>query len=309
MLIVSENENEVLKAIKYLLDLEKIEYEISNSFENTKDDKVIVITINEHELSINDNRDYLLITNKKIDIRDFKFKCNEIITNLIDSNIVYTKSQEEYLFRDGIYSLINNIILDFINDKTTDKIIYDLSCCKSTPNDWIFSFDSIAETYSWLNRKNHELVGDLKVIDITNQQLFNTFNDSDKEIRYLSEYIYLAKKGMNLSTIFVANKDEIQEKMKNRFFKILACNCGENVKTYFCDIDVLQRQEPQILDKIRDGINIYDDCVYRDTYKNELSLGYVDCKLETVKEYIELYNYLKENYSILLAKGGEYVGI
>ena len=64
-----------------------------------------------------------------------------------------------------------------------------------------------------------------------------------------------------------------------------------------------------ILDRARDGINIYDDCVYRDTYKNELSLGYVDCKLETVKEYTELYNYLKENYSILLAKGGEYVGI
>ena len=66
MLIVSENENEVLKAIKYLLNLEKIEYEISNSFKNTKDDKVIVVTINEHELSINDNRDYLLITNKLI---------------------------------------------------------------------------------------------------------------------------------------------------------------------------------------------------------------------------------------------------
>lgn len=184
-----------------------------------------------------------------------------------------------------------------------------MSCCKSAPNDWIFNFDSIAETYSWLNRKNHELVGDLKVIDITNKQLFNTFNDSDKEIRYLSEYIYLAKKGMSLSTIFVANKDEIQEKMKNRFFNILACKCGENVKTYFCDIDVLQRQEPQILDKIRDGINIYDDCVYRDTYKNELSLGYVDCKLETVKEYTELFNYLKEKYSILLVEGGEYVGI
>ena len=97
--------------------------------------------------------------------------------------------------------------------------------------------------------------------------------------------------------------------MKNRFFNLLARKCGENVKTYFCDIDVLQNLEPQILDRARDGINIYDDCVYRDTYKNELSLGYVDCKLETVKEYIELFNYLKEKYSILLVEGGEYVGI
>ena len=309
MLIVSENENEVLKSITYLLNQEKIEYETSNSFKDIKEDKVIIITSNEYELSSNNCNDCLIITNKKIDISDCSFKCNEIVTSLIESNLDFTRSQEEYLFRDGIYSVINNIVLDFINENTTDKIIYDLSCCKSAPNDWIFSFDSIAETYSWLNRKNHELVGDLKVIDITNKNLFYTFNDSDKEIRYLSEYILLAKKGMQLSTIFICTKNEIQEKMKNRFFNLLARKCGENVKTYFCDIDVLQSKEPQILDRARDGINIYDDCVYRDTYKNELSLGYVDCKLETVKEYTELYNYLKENYSILLAKGGEYVGI
>ena len=309
MLIVSENENEVLKSITYLLNQEKIEYETSNSFKDIKEDKVIIITSNEYELSSNNCNDCLIITNKKIDISDCSFKCNEIVTSLIESNLDFTRSQEEYLFRDGIYSVINNIVLDFINENTIDKIIYDLSCCKSTPNDWIFNFDSIAETYSWLNRKNHELVGDLKVIDITNKNLFYTFNDSDKEIRYLSEYILLAKKGMHLSTIFICTKNEIQEKMKNRFFNLLARKCGENVKTYFCDIDVLQSLEPQILDRARDGINIYDDCVYRDTYKNELSLGYVDCKLETVKEYIELFNYLKEKYSILLVEGGEYVGI
>ena len=309
MLIVSENENEVLKSITYLLNQEKIEYETSNSFKDIKEDKVIIITSNEYELSSNNCNDCLIITNKKIDISDCSFKCNEIVTSLIESNLDFTRSQEEYLFRDGIYSVINNIVLDFINENTIDKIIYDLSCCKSTPNDWIFNFDSIAETYSWLNRKNHELVGDLKVIDITNKNLFYTFNDSDKEIRYLSEYILLAKKGMHLSTIFICTKNEIQEKMKNRFFNLLARKCGENVKTYFCDIDVLQNLEPQILDRARDGINIYDDCVYRDTYKNELSLGYVDCKLETVKEYIELFNYLKEKYSILLVEGGEYVGI
>ena len=309
MLIVSENENEVLKSIAYLLNQEKIEYETSNSFKDIKEDKVIIITSNEYELSSNNCNDCLIITNKKIDISDCSFKCNEIVTSLIESNLDFTRSQEEYLFRDGIYSVINNIVLDFINENTIDKIIYDLSCCKSTPNDWIFNFDSIAETYSWLNRKNHELVGDLKVIDITNKNLFYTFNDSDKEIRYLSEYILLAKKGMHLSTIFICTKNEIQEKMKNRFFNLLARKCGENVKTYFCDIDVLQSLEPQILDRARDGINIYDDCVYRDTYKNELSLGYVDCKLETVKEYTELFNYLKEKYSILLVEGGEYVGI
>ena len=49
MLIVSENENEVLKSITYLLNQEKIEYETSNSFKDLKDDKVIIITRNEYE--------------------------------------------------------------------------------------------------------------------------------------------------------------------------------------------------------------------------------------------------------------------
>ena len=309
MLIVSENENEVLKSIVFLLNQEMIDYEISNNYLDKKDDKVIIISNNEYDLSNIDKRKFLIITDNKIDIRDYSVECNEIVTNLIGSNTDYTKSQEEYLFREGIYSVINNIVLDFINDKTPNKVIYDLSCCKNQPNDWVFKFNSIAETYAWLNRKNHELTDDLKVIDITNPILFNTFNDSDKEIRYLSEYIYLAKKGMNLSTIFVASRDQIKDKMKNRFFHILACRCGNNVKTYFCDIDVLEAQEPELLERIRDGINIYSDCVYRDTYKDELSLGYVDCKLEKVKEYTDLFNYIREKYSISLVEGGEYVRI
>ena len=185
MLIVSENENEVLKSIAYLLNQEKIEYETSNSFKDIKEDKVIIITSNEYELSSNNCNDCLIITNKKIDISDCSFKCNEIVTSLIESNLDFTRSQEEYLFRDGIYSVINNIVLDFINENTIDKIIYDLSCCKSTPNDWIFNFDSIAETYSWLNRKNHELVGDLKVIDITNNQILYEANGNRMFNHYL----------------------------------------------------------------------------------------------------------------------------
>lgn len=39
MLIVSENENEVLKSITYLLNQEKIEYETSNSFKDIKEER------------------------------------------------------------------------------------------------------------------------------------------------------------------------------------------------------------------------------------------------------------------------------
>ena len=36
-------------------------------------------------------------------------------------------------------------------------------------------------------------------------------------------------------------------------------------------------------------IYIYDDCVYKDTFDDELSLGIVDCKLESVHTYNEIY--------------------
>lgn len=309
MLIVSKNDNEVLKSIKYLFDQERMEYEVSSVFKNTAD-KVIFIIDNVDDVNYNIKSDILLVTNKKISLDNFSCKSNEIITKLVSDNKKYTKAQEEYLFRDGIYRIINNIVLDFISDKTINKLIYDTSCCKLEPTDWIFKFDSIAESYEWLSGKNKNIGEERKVIEISNNDYnFMTFNDSDKEINYLSEYIFLAKNGTKVSTIFVGDKEYIESKKKNRYFDILVRKCGENVKTYFCDIDVLSREEPILLEKIRDGVAIYGDCVYRDTFDDEFSLGVVDCKLESVKEYTEIFDYILDKYCVLLVEGGEYVGI
>lgn len=306
MLIVSKDENEVLKSIKYLLDQERMEYDIESSYKNNNYNKVILITNNINDIPNNIKEDLLIITDNKIDIKDITCKSNEIITKLINDNNSYTEAQEEYLFRDGIYSIINEIVLSFIKDNTIDKMIYDTSSCDIKPKDWIFKFDSLAESYAWLARKNSRVKVERKVIEIANDI---AFNDSDKEITYLSDYILLAKKGIKITTIYVGTKEDVEEKEKNRFFDMLARKCGENIKMYYCDINVLEEKEPELLNKIRDGLAIYDDCIYKDTFSSEFSLGIVDCKIESVNEYSDIFDYILDNYSVKLVEGGEYVRI
>ena len=304
MLIISKNDNEVLKSIKYLFDQERAEYVVAKKYKDGNYDKVIFITDNVEDIP-NVNTDILVVTNKKVNLSNFNCKSNVIVTKLVSDNNKYTKAQEEWLFRKGIYSVINSIVLNFINDNTIDKLVYDASYCRLQPTDWVFDFDSIAESYAWLSRKNSCIEHERKVFEIEGSPV--GFSDSDKEINYLSEYILLAKKGMKISMIYVGTHEYIRERMKNRFFDILVRKCGDNVKAYFCDINFLEKNEPEFLGKMRDGIAIYDDCVYRDTFDSEFSLGVVDCKLESVKEYTNIFNYIKEKYSVLIVEGGEYV--
>ena len=306
MLIISRDNNEVLESVRYLFDQEKIEYNYSNEYTGQKDNKIIFITDNSENTPDNVAGDLLIITNKRVNLKKYSNLSNAIITKLVSDNKKYTMAQSEYLFRYGIYSIVNQLVLDFINDKTIDKMIYDTSSCQLEPTDWVFSFDSIAESYAWLSRRNRNMEKERKVIEISSP---NTYNDSDKEINYLSEYIPLAKKGMKISTIYIGTKEDIEKKKQNRYFNILTRKTGENVKTYFCDINILKGREPELFNKIKDGIAIYEDCVYKDTFDSEFSLGIVDCKLKSVKEYSDIFDYILSNYCVLLVEGGNYVGI
>ena len=306
MLIISKSENEVLKSIKYLFIQEKIDFEFSFKYKNNNYNKIIFITNDINEIPKKIKKDVLIITDRVIDIKNISFKCNEIVTCLVNDNNNYTSAQEEYLFRDGIYNVINELVLDFINNRTIDKLIYDTSCCKLKPTDWVFGFDSIAETYAWLSRKNRCIEKERKVIETCKDVIFN---DSDKEINYLSEYISLAKKGMKITTIYACTPETIEEKKNNKFFNLLTKRIGDNVKSYFCNVKVLEEKEPELLDIIGDGIAIYDDCVYQDDFSSEFSLGFVDCKLESVKKYNEKFDYLLNNYCVLITNEDNNDGI
>ena len=48
--------------------------------------------------------------------------------------------------------------------------------------------------------------------------------------------------------------------------------------------------------KLLDGVAIYDDSVYIDTYDDEYSLGKVDCNKSTIDEYNKYFDYVVDKY-------------
>ena len=298
MLIVSKKENEVLKSIKYLLAQERLDYHTSPNYKSNKQDIVIIISSDPKDIPRQSNGRVMFITDKPVNIKNCPYKCNAIISKLVNDNKKYTSAQEEYLFREGIYSIINEIVLDFISGKTLDKIIYDTSSCKLQPNNWVFGFDSSAETYAWLSKKNKIFDKERKAIETASDVIYN---DSDKEINYLSEYISLIERGMKTKIIFAGTEKDLEIKRKNWFFDILLKKAGDNVKVYFCDVKKLEEKEPKLLKIIGDGIVIYDDCVYKDDFSSGFCFGCIDCKKESIKKYNDMYDYLLDKHCILVS--------
>lgn len=83
---------------------------------------------------------------------------------------------------------------------------------------------------------------------------------------------------------------------ENYFFKLLLKNCSNTYKLYIINKNELEMKDKDLISELLDGIIIYKDCVYRDTYDNELSLGYVDCNYKTIEKYNNLFNYLIDQY-------------
>lgn len=82
-------------------------------------------------------------------------------------------------------------------------------------------------------------------------------------------------------------------------------NISDTYSIYLVNKDELMRKDLSIYNRLRDGIIIYDDCVYRDTYDDEISLGVVDCKQETILEYSKYFDYILKEYGRKVERGGE----
>lgn len=122
------------------------------------------------------------------------------------------------------------------------------------------------------------------------------YDDSVREINYLTEQIMNIKDKKNLIDIFILDREEYNTLRKNYFFKSLAKNLSDTYSIYLIDKNEILNNDSDLLDKLRDGIIIYEDCIYKDTYDDEFSLGYVDCKRKTVEEYSKYFDYILEKY-------------
>lgn len=300
--IISNKQSNILKVITGYMETEKIDYIIKTDMVEISNDIRTIICIDDGSMNFNNlppikDISFIIISASK-NIINTNLTVNYIITNLIHDETKYTDVQSEYLLKNGIYQILLQKINELLeNVNNYNGIIYDLTAVKTIPDNWIFSFDTIPNTYSWLSKKNKMLPNDFvrKVVNFYNDKIYD---DSLREINYLTEKLIEIKEGKHLIDIFVCNKEELKIFEKNYFFKLLIKNICSNYQLYLVDKDSLLTQDEEIGMKLLDGIIIYNDCIYRDTYDNEFSLGYVDCNTSTIEEYNKYFDYVLNKYGI-----------
>lgn len=309
--IQTSRKSNLLDSLIYYMEIEKIDYVISNTQQRPNDDITNIIYIKDEKdsnLIVEENIPIIYIESRKNIVPEKKQVINYVITKLVDDESDYTAVQKEYLFKKGIYSIFLQKIGELLeNTHNYNGMIYDLTEIKSIPDNWIFNFDSITETYSWLSKRNQNLPNDFprKVINFYSDKVYN---DSLKEINYLTEKIMEIKSKKNLIDLFICTKDELRLLKENYFFKLLLKNISSTYQLYLVDKEKLENDEKTLLSKLLDGVIIYPDCVYKDTYQDELSLGYVDCNQKTIEQYQEYFKYVKDKYGYKLESGSDIDG-
>ncbi len=305
VIIRATNDSNLLKAIVDYVQSEKIDYDIKSHISKIANNVTKIVYIDDDNSDFGDilekiedkSLSIVLICGKK-KIIDSELNINYIVTDLINDTNKYTEVQNEYLFKKGIYHIFLEKLIELLeNADNYDGMIYDLTALKPTPNNWIFSFDSINDTYSWLSKKNKMLPDNFvrKVINFYDDKIYN---DSLREINYLTEKLMEIKDGRNIIDLFICNKDELNFFKKNYFFRLLVKNISPNYKLFLIDKDKLLKESKELVARLKDGIAIYDDCVYRDTFNDEFSLGYVDCNADTISEYNDYFDYILDNYGL-----------
>lgn len=299
--------NNLLDSLISYMKSESMEYEIISTIDRLDNYSTNLIYLDEDDFDLvpsKKNLSIIFISNQRKIIKESKSTINYVVTDLINDNSDYTDVQKDYLFSKGIYSNLLYIVGQLLkNDNEFNGMVYDLTEIKRKPDDWIFDFESINETYKWLATKNKNLPGNFtqKVINFYSDKIYN---DSLNEINYLSDKLLNIKRNKRLIDIFVFTREEF-EKCKNNFFlKVLIKNISDTYSIYFVDKNEIMKSDLDIYNKLRDGIIIYNDCVYRDTYENELSLGFVDCKKETIEEYNNYFDMILNKYAYRVNKEG-----
>lgn len=300
-----DKQGNVFDAILYYFDTEKIDYDIIEN-DSKKYQTIIYVTNDVKSINPKKSDSLIVVTDKKEVIENATSVINYIVTPLVNDETDYTSTQKEYLFKKGVYNVLIQKVAELLeNESGYNGLIYDLTQIKTEPYNWIFKFDSINETYSWLSRMNrapHDTFIEKKISFYSEK----VYDDSVKEINYLTELLINIKNKKKLIDIFILSKEHLEKMKANYFFQALMKNISETYQFYWIDEDEMLKNDSILLEKLKDGIIIFEDCVYRDTYDDEFSLGYVDCKQETVSEYSEYTDYIIERYGHKLRADGEF---
>lgn len=207
------HKSNLLDSLIYYFNEQKIDYLVTDELDNIDDGITHLIYIcNEDEkledICINKNLNIIIIESKKNIIENDLLNINYILTKLTSDKEVYTKVQEDYLFKRGIYSTFLNIVSELLKNRNNyNGMIYDITNIKAIPNDWIFNFDSINDTYKWLSKQNKTVdnSSEVKVINFYSDIIYD---NSLREINYLTDKLMNIKNGINMIDIFIFTKEE-----------------------------------------------------------------------------------------------------
>lgn len=313
ILIIADKNLMVLEAVINALQSVGAEYEtctkaletVNGKFEHIiLINKIIEDTVLDKVLK--EEGKIIYISNKAEKIQSSK-SINYIKTDLLEDTKEYGIGEKDFEFRKGIYSILNKQLLYLLSEETKDfkGIVIDLCDCKPKYTNSIFEFESINESYRWLTKKLQE-ANQIKEIAYYMERIYD---DSNKEIEYLIERLKIIKEGCNNTQIFLCSKEEVKRLQNNMFFKLILENQTKENVLYIADKEKVKGYLKERYDVILYGIIIYGDCVYRDYLDNEYTLGYVDCKQETIKMYEGIFDEIIENVAVKLEKEEDIYGL
>ena len=125
IMIVFKDRTNLTDSILYLMEQEKIECMVSIDFNGFNEDITGIIYIDQKNDELDEQLGLLsvpvlIISDEKRYVKN-GIMINYIVTNLINDNDEYTDVQLEYLFKKGLYSILNSNIMSFFNrlDKVT----------------------------------------------------------------------------------------------------------------------------------------------------------------------------------------------
>lgn len=302
VMIKASKESNLLAALISYMESEKIDYVVVESLSQIASDITKIIYVDDEKenfdrLSFHRRLPLIVISSEKKVLNNYPI-INYMVTTLIEDCSNYTDVQKEYLLKKGIYHIFIEKLSELLeNTSNYNGMIYDLTELKTIPDNWVFSFDSINDTYSWLLKKNKMLPNDFirKVVNFYDDKVYD---DSLREINYLTEKLKEIKEGKRVIDIFICNKEELGFFKKNYFFTLLLKNISSTYQFYIVDKEKLLLEDNEIALKLMDGVAIYNDCIYRDTYDDEFSLGYVDCNESTISAYNKDFDYVLEKYGV-----------
>ncbi len=307
VLIIGDKQSLITQAIAFLLQ----EYGVEIVWHKTEAKStgiraVIVINQQTIKLQFMPSVEKVILINSSISAKSAGANNTLQVYKIAIEDLKTTKQMsvayKRFLFVKGFYKPLNDLVLDILSNKinylaqgqTKIKFMHKISDYK----DQTFSFETIQESYKWLNYKN-ETSKQIKFIEYIKP---NIFNDSDNEIRYLTGKIRAYRSGRKIDEILVCTEQEFNEIKRKYFFKeyLKSLDSKYNYHLYYLNKDILNKHK-SLAKQIGYGVIIYDDCVYFDYENNPKALGYVDTKEKTMDKMKEIFKKLK-NMAIKVKK-------